>query len=149
VSRRRFSKRTNHPPQGEPWIWHTLELISSPAWRGRSINCIRLIEYLEIEHLRHGGNENGQLLAPYMQLVAFGIGKRLISDAIAEGEARGLVSVKRGGRKGTTMNECSTYRLTYLWTKTRRDGLWDWKEPTNEWRRFKEPRPQNRFTFVH
>ena len=44
--------RSGHPPEGEPWIWHSLSLISSPAWRARSINCARLIDFLEIEAIR-------------------------------------------------------------------------------------------------
>ena len=59
----------------------------------------------EIEHLRHGGADNGSLLATYNQLEAFGIGRRFIFGAIREAEQRGLVVVERGGRKGVVLNE--------------------------------------------
>lgn len=141
ASRRyKMGPRANRPPDGKSWIWHTLELIDSPAWRTRSINCRRLIEFLEIEHLRHGGVDNGFLLAPYSQLALFGIGRRFIHGAIREAEQLGLIEVKRGGRKGTVLTEVSRYRLTYQWTRTKQDGgLWDWHEPTDEWRRFMAP----------
>lgn len=134
MSRKHHRSAAGRPPPGAAWIWHTLDLLASPAWRGRSINCVRLIEFLEIEHLRHGGNENGSLLAPYSQLVDFGITRRLIAEAIREAEQRGLVRVERGGRKGTTLTELSRFRLTYHWTKTRTNGLWDWQPPTDDWK---------------
>ena len=98
-----------------------------------------MIDFLEIEHLRHGGNENGYLVAPYSQLVGFGLGRRLIAGAIREAEQRGLVKVERGGKKGTTMTELTRFTLTYHWTKTKVNGLWDCKEPTNNWRTFQNP----------
>lgn len=134
MARHSKGRRTNSPPPGEAWLWHTLPLLSSPAWRGRSIACVRLIEFLELEHLRHGANDNGRLLAPYTQLVSFGIGRRFIADAIKEAERRGLVSVDRGGKRGTTITEVSRYRLTYFWTRTQKDGIWHWAEPSDDWR---------------
>lgn len=128
------SRAGGHPPDGEPWIWHSLSLTSSPAWRSRPINCARLLDFLEIEHMHHGGNENGSLVAPYCQLVSHGLTRRLIADAIREAERRGLIRVERGGKKGTTVTELSRYRLTYLWTKTRQNGIWSWHEPTDEWK---------------
>ena len=127
-------KRSGYPPEGEAWGWHTRALICSPAWRGRSINCVRFMDFLEIEHLKHRGKENGRLLAPYSQLVDFGITRRLIAPAIREAERRGLVCVERGGKKGTTMTELSRYRLTYWWTRTETSGIWYWQEPTDEWK---------------
>ncbi|MFZ5671732.1 MAG: hypothetical protein ACOZAM_02085 [Pseudomonadota bacterium] len=127
------------PPIGEPFIWKTLRLISSDAWRFRSIHCTRLLDFLEIEHLRHGGVENGALVAPYNQLETFGIGRRFISKTIAEAETRKLVEVKRGGLKGRGMSDLSRFRLTYCWTKSRVNGLWDWHLPTDDWQTYKEP----------
>lgn len=138
MGKKYLGKRANHPPDGIPWIWHTIELFSSAAWLGRSINCRRLIDFLEIEHLRQGGNENGSLLAPYNQLVRFGLGRRLIAPAIREAEQRGLVKVERGGKKGTTMTELTRFTLTYHWTRIKSGGLWDWKEPTNNWQTFQK-----------
>src|SRR5205823_12969455 len=82
MTRKHKHRVAGRPPDGEPWVWHTLALLSSPPWCGMSINCHRLILFLEIEHLQHGGNENGSLLAPYAQLVRFGIGRRFIAGAI-------------------------------------------------------------------
>lgn len=133
---RKMGRRTNHPPDGAAWIWHTVELLASPAWRTQSINCRRLINFLEVEHLNHGGNENGSLLAPYGQLVGFGVGRRLIHGSIAEAEQRGLVRVDRGGRRGVVMTEVNRFRLTYMWSRKKISGFWDWTPPTDDWKQF-------------
>ena len=133
---RKMGRRTNHPPDGATWIWHTVELLASPAWCTQSINCRRLINFLEIEHLRHAGNENGSLLATYGQLVGFGIGRRLIHASIAEAEQRGLISVDRGGRRGVVMTEVNRFRLTYMWTRKKINSFWDWTPPTDDWKQF-------------
>ncbi len=136
TKRKKNGKRTNSPPDGIAWVWHTIELMSSPAWLTRSINCRRFIDFLELEHLKHGGVENGALLAPYSQLEAFGIGRRLIAGAIREAEQRGLVRVDRGGKKGYAVTELSRYTLTYQWSRTITGGLWDWHEPTDNWKTY-------------
>lgn len=128
-------RKTNSPPTGEEnnWIWHTRKQIASPAWRRRPINCVRLLEFLAFEHLKHGGFENGNLLAPYNQLTDFGLSRPFIWEAIGYAEAMGLLEVKRGGKKGTVMDEVSRYRLTYAWARIKENNYWIWVEPTDEW----------------
>ena len=94
---------------GEPWVWETRELLASAAWRAQSINCMRLIDFLKIEHMANGGAANGKLKAPRRQLADFGIGEHFISDAINEAEALGLIDVSRGQRR-----RASTYTLNWL-----------------------------------
>lgn len=146
MARRKLSRAAGRPPDGEPWVWHTLALISSPAWCGMSINCHRLITFLEMEHLGHGGSANGSLLATYTQLTAHGITRRLIAATVSEAEQRGLVCVERGGKKGDCMTEVNRYRLTYCWTKTRaQSGLWEWHAPTDNWKRYEGGRNRPHF----
>jgi hypothetical protein len=98
------------------------ELLESASWRQLSINARRLLDFLMIEHMRHGGKQNGFLQAPRRQLWDFGISAHFISDAIAEVERAGLVDCKRGiGRRP------STYSLTWL-------PLHDGAEPSYRWR---------------
>ena len=130
ISRSRLSARWRALDLAHP----RPEILASVA--NASVNCMRLIDFLEIEHLQHGGKENGSLLAPYSQLVYFGITRRLIAGAIREAERSGLLRVERGGKKGTTMTESNRYRLTYQWSTTRIDGLWNWQPPTDEWKQF-------------
>ena len=99
--------RAHRPPKDEPWVWLTRELVSSPAWRSRSINCARLIDFLMVEHKNHAGTENGNLMATYDQLVPWGLTRSEIRAAIDEAEFLGLVRFERGGRWAET-NKPST-----------------------------------------
>jgi hypothetical protein len=102
---------------------------------------MRLLDFLELEHLLHGGQENGRLVAPYNQLVDFGMSRKTISAAIAEGVEKGLIKVTRSKRKGSVLKSCNRYRLTYKSHKSSCDGReWD-SLPTDEWRRYVKPAP--------
>lgn len=128
-------KDVNSPP--EPFVWISAELLVSPAWRAKSINCMRLIEFLMREHMAHGGKENGNLAAPYDQLQAWGIGRRLIRPAIEEAEALRLIEVRRGGKRNAVEDHVSRYRLTFYPSHVRPppgQGLPHWQAATDEWK---------------
>lgn len=115
------------PPKDEPWFWTPCELAMSVAWRERSINCVRLMEFLQIEHRNHRGLENGYLAATYDQLVEYGLTRSEIRAAIEEAEFLGLIRYERGGRWNDS-NQPSRYRITFI---TDRAGAL----PTNDWKR--------------
>jgi len=115
------------PPKGEPWVYLPRELIRSDAWRTRGINCVRLIDFLLNEHMSHSGRENGNLVAPYDQLVKWGVPRSEISGAIQEAEARGLIRIRRGGMRASS-NQPSRFMLTFF------ADLQNQQEPTNDWR---------------
>lgn len=101
------------PPKGG-WTWLTRELMQSDAWQKRSVNCMRLIDFLMIDHMNNGGMENGRLQATHKQLHSWGMPKDAIRTAVDEAEFLGLVKITRqGGRWGFT-NQTSLYRLTFL-----------------------------------
>lgn len=114
------------PPQDVPWVWLSVALIESEAFRSLSINGHRFVMFLLCEHRNHAGRENGNLAAPYDQLQAFGLTRSKISAAVKEAEAVGLVRCVRGGRWAGT-NQPSRYRLTFY---PGRDG----SPATNEWK---------------
>src|SRR5215472_14363528 len=121
MSRVRSSHRVSYkirklhgPPEGQPWIWHTRELIASPAWRARSLNCCRFIEFLELDHMAHAGTENGFLHATWGQLEHWGINRRLIAKTIKQAESLGLIRLKRGSRASYAKTNPTMFRLTYL-----------------------------------
>jgi hypothetical protein len=95
--------------KGEAFVKLPRELLESAAWRALGINARRFIDFLMIEHMRHGGKANGALLAPREQLKRFGIGARHVSAAIEEAETLGLVDCLRG--VGRSPN---AYALTWL-----------------------------------
>jgi hypothetical protein len=104
-----MSSKVPGPPKGQSWIWITRDILESGAWRSLSINARRFIDFLLIEHMKHGGRKNGQLLAPRRQLEDAGIGSHFVSAAIEETVSRGLVLVKHG--RGRRPN---IYALTWL-----------------------------------
>jgi hypothetical protein len=112
----------------EPWIKLFRQVLASDAWRSLGINARRFVDFLMIEHMNKGGKHNGKLRAPFRQLGAFGIGLRLIKDAIAEAEKLGLVDCHRGG-----MRVATTYALTWL-------PLHDGTPASDRWRAYQSPR---------
>ena len=124
-------RRAQQPPKGEPWAWLTRELIASPAWRSRSVNLRRLMDFLLIEHMNHAGTENGHLKATYDQLEAYGLTRGTISKAIHEGELRGLLEVNHGGRWNLT-NQPSTFRLTFYEDRFGNPATNEWKRVTEK-----------------
>lgn len=125
------AKKLRGPPKDEPWIWLTRELVSSPVWRSRSINCVRLINFLMAEHMNHAATENGNLNATYDQLAAWGLTRSEICAAIDEAGFLGLVRFERGGRRAGT-NQPSTYRLTFQADREGNPPTNDWKVKTDE-----------------
>lgn len=115
--------KDNLKPPG-PFAWQTAELLSSPAWRGMSPNTRRLIDRLMIEHIQHGGIENGKLPVTHADFEAHGLSRNFIRAAIDEAEAFGLIRFRRGGRWGGVKRP-SLYQLTWIGTSD--------APPTNEW----------------
>ncbi|MBB3264040.1 hypothetical protein FHW79_001655 [Azospirillum sp. OGB3] len=129
-------KDVGGPPSDQAWVWASTELMSSPAWRARSIYCVRLIEFLQIEHMAHGGYENGKLKATYDQLDRFGIPRKYIKATIQEAEGLRLIEVQQGGQKGVVENHASLYRLTFYHSSVKgRPGERSYYvAPSNEWK---------------
>jgi hypothetical protein len=125
------AKKAMGPPKGGPWTWHTREMLTSPAWQALGINARRFLDFLEIDHMDHGGAENGNLMATYDQLEAHGISRDQICPAIEQAIALGFV--KRTSPR--VMRVAMTYRLTYYGTITG-DGLA--LQPSNDWKKYNE-----------
>lgn len=75
-----------------PFILLPLNFLESYAYRALSAPARKILDFLFIEHLRHGGNENGNLAAPYSQLANFKISSRDIPKAFAMLEAFGIIT---------------------------------------------------------
>ncbi len=157
VQKGRASKRTNQdrkfngpPKKNNPWIWLTVELLNSIAWRSMGINCSRLIFRLLIEHCNHHSLENGRLISTYKQLSEYGLTKSKIRKAIDEAEALGLIRHKRG-RKIEALNQPNSYRLTFYADEERGYATNEWKSVTKEkirkWREESGIKLQNRLNY--
>lgn len=120
------------PPKGEPWTWQPIELLASPAWRHRSVNAAKLIDFLMIEHQNHAGRENGNLKATYDQLTDYGLTRSRIKAAILEAGFLGLVKVTYEGGMYAGNNQPSTYRLTFYASRDAAPATNEWKGKTIE-----------------
>jgi hypothetical protein len=92
----------------EAFVKISSDLIES-AWRSLGINARRLLDFLMLEHMRHGGKANGRLIAPRRQLEKFRIGQHFVSSAIEECQRVGLHFCQRG-----TGRSLSRYTVTWL-----------------------------------
>lgn len=111
-----------------PFIAHTKELFSSPVWRALSLVDRRVLDRLEIEHMAHGGTENGNLKCTYADFEAFGLRRASLAPALRKLTALGLVEIVERGRiaKGE-FRFPAKYRLTYVTGNL---------AATNEWRKY-------------
>jgi len=128
----RKEKMTFGPPKDEPWVWHTTDMLCSPAWKAMGINARRFIDFLEVEHRNHAGKENGNLKATYDQLVSFGLSRCKIRSAIKEAAFLGLIQVVTQGGRWAETNQPSVYRLTFYARKDASPATNEWKGKTEE-----------------
>jgi hypothetical protein len=127
-------KKLNAPPANQPWVWMSFEMLESGAMRSLSANGLRVLHRIQIEHMSHGGLENGRLKVTWDDFVRFGVSRRLIGKSVDEVTAVGLVSIAQPGRRpcGQDHGDPTQYRLTYL--PVADPG--DYCPATNEWKRF-------------
>jgi hypothetical protein len=127
---RRF-KEANRPPEGSSWCWLTAEMLDSPAWRALAGNAMKVVMRIALEHLKHGGVENGKLPVTYQDFVKCGVRRNSVRQAI-------LIAIYLGWIDKTSTGEVpwhgdirkpSTFALTWL---PRHDGV----PPSNRWKRF-------------
>jgi hypothetical protein len=105
----------------------TIKMLQSPAMRVLSLTGRRILDRVEIEHAKHGGNDNGKLPITYNDLIEFGIHDHAIGPGLREIEALGFVEIKRGIAGSATHRKPNLFRLTYRPA--------DGKPETDEWAR--------------
>ncbi|TIQ77257.1 hypothetical protein [Mesorhizobium sp.] len=114
------------------WVGHRLEMYLSPAWSEARVGPLRaMLERLEIEHLRHGGYNNGELFVSYTQLVDFGISRKSIKRTQQLAVDLGFIEVTYTEGDGV-IRPPNAYRLTYLPAKGKTTPTDEWKTITKE-----------------
>lgn len=99
----------------EGFVGLTKSLLESPAYRALNLPALKILTALQIEHLTHGGMENGRLLAPYRQLQAnWRISPKNIKVAISLLEALGIIRCTSNGQRLGGRPNAATYALTWL-----------------------------------
>jgi hypothetical protein len=113
---------------GESWISYSRSMLESPALRVLSQAAIRVMHRIEIEHMHHGGAENGRLVVTYDQFEEYGVYCHAISPALRELVVLGFLEVTEKGCGGNENHRrANRFRLTYVNMKSR-------EQPTHEWR---------------
>ncbi|HEX3919375.1 MAG TPA: hypothetical protein VHW60_18720 [Caulobacteraceae bacterium] len=97
-----------------PFIAVPLTLIDCPSYRALTSPARRALDFLIREHLRHGGTQNGSLLAPYRQLQDWGISNRDVAPALRMLAAFGLIQRTRVGSRLGGKDGSATYALAWL-----------------------------------
>jgi hypothetical protein len=107
------------------FIAHPRQMIESPAWRALSLAARKALDRIEIEHMNHGGVENGKLPVTYQDFEAWGVHPRFVAPALRELEELGIIeTMKKGYRGAAGTRQASEYRLTFRpsWDAGRADG---------------------------
>jgi hypothetical protein len=120
----------NKPPPGTPFVWLTMPMIQSPAFRAMSGGAHQILARVMLEHMAHGGGKNGELVVTYGNFVQYGMRRNSVLGFLMEAMALGFIGRTREGVKafGQFQGSPALYRLTWLPTC---DGA----HATNEWKR--------------
>jgi hypothetical protein len=122
-------RNRNTIPKGEPFIWQTQEMLSSPAWRALPSPARRAIDRISLEHMHHAGTENGKLIVTYDDFENYGIDRHSVRLGILAAQALGFIVVTDAGHAGAgDTRRAARYALTWL-------DRWDGAPRTNEWNR--------------
>lgn len=128
------AREWGRPPQDSSWCWFTREMLASPAFRALSPKAVAILMRAALEHVAHGGSENGALVLTYNDALRdCSISNRnAIAQAFRELDAVGFLKAEvRGGRSFGDIRRPSRFRLT--WLPAQRPDL---APPTNEWKAF-------------
>lgn len=111
---RHFGGRANRWKFEEAFVGEPLSLLESAGYRALNFPALKILGFLKLEHVRHGGAENGRLLAPHRQLRDGGISPRKVKPALAMLEAFGIIRCTSGGKRQGGRPNAATYALTWL-----------------------------------
>jgi hypothetical protein len=96
------------------FIAHPRQMLESPAWRALSLAARKSLDRIEIEHMIHGGAENGKLPVTYQDFESYGVRRHSVASAVRELAALGIVAISKKGYGGAAaMRAPSEYRLTF------------------------------------
>ncbi|KAK3673072.1 hypothetical protein LTR37_021571 [Vermiconidia calcicola] len=111
----------------EAFVCEPMSLLQSPGYRALNFPALRILAFLKLEHLRHGGAENGLLQAPYRQLELLGISSRNVHPALRMLEVMGFIRLTSDGTRLGGRPNAATYALTWLPTCDGRPPTEDYK----------------------
>ncbi len=123
-----MAKSKRRTPLAENWISYPRSMLESCALRALGHTAIRVMHRIELEHMAHGGAENGKLIVTYDQFEEYGVSRNSVGPAIRELVALGFLEITEKGIASNENGRPNRFRLTYVNMKSR-------EQPTNEWKR--------------
>jgi hypothetical protein len=124
------SRKRHKPDEANPaFIMSRLVMLDSVAyWTLKPIERT-ILSVIEIEHMRHGGVENGRLIVTRRQFEKRGIPLKAIAPGLRALEALGFVEITERGAAGVGDHaQAHRFRLTHVQPN-----------PTDEWRKHHDP----------
>jgi hypothetical protein len=122
--------KIHKPDEANPaFIMTRLVMLDSVAyWALKPIERT-ILSVIEIEHMRHGGVENGRLIVTRRQFEKRGIPLKAIAPGLRALVALGFIEITRRGAAGIGDHaQAHQFRLTYVQPN-----------PTDEWRKHHDP----------
>jgi hypothetical protein len=121
--------KRHKPDEANPaFIMTRLVMLDSVAfWALKPIERT-ILSVIEIEHMRHGGVENGRLIVTRRQFEKRRIPLKAIAPGLRALEALGFIGIDRGAAGNADEAQAHRFRLTYV-----QPG------PTDEWRKHHDP----------
>jgi hypothetical protein len=132
---RRGVRKRNGPPQDQPWVWISRDMLESDAWRSMTRAERLVLDRIVLEHMAHGGAENGNLPVTHEDFIKFGVSKNAVAEAIKGVSGRGLAIIIRQGRSSKGCTRWPTH-FALGWLPTC-DGI----PPPNAWQHWRCPPP--------
>jgi hypothetical protein len=71
-------------------------MLESPAWRVLSLTARCILDRIMLEHMKHGGKDNGKLPVTYADFKAYGIDPHAVGPGNRELVALGLMKIEHG-----------------------------------------------------
>jgi hypothetical protein len=130
VAKIRKRPKAHKPDEANPaFIMTRLVMLDSVAhWALKPIEA-RILAVIEIEHMRHGGVENGRLIVTRRQFEKRGIPHKAIAPGLRALVALGFIEITQRGAAGIGDHaQAHRFRLTYVQPN-----------PTDEWRKHHDP----------
>jgi hypothetical protein len=127
----------NSPPEGAAFVWLTPEIIASPAFRALDLGAMHVFFRICLEHMAHGGKDNGRLPVTFSNFVAFGVRREFVARSIEIAQTMGFIEKVDAGRRaiGDFKGRAARYRLTWLGVRDPQNGD---LPATNEWKKWGE-----------
>lgn len=124
-------RRPNSPPDDQAWVWLPRDLLESAAWLVCPDSARRAIFVVLVEHMRQGGQKNGELVVTWRDFKAGGIRDPKITVSLAQARALGFLKLTQPGRRAYGTHPGAGQMWAITWYPI--PGI---AQPTNEWKRF-------------